>query len=92
MGKKDNNWNLQKTFQHLGAIIFLIFYEILAALLILYKKIIILSNASKPLNSHIANDNKYFSYFKNCLEVLNNIHLSAHLPFVIVLLYQNYKG
>ena len=87
MGKGDNNWDLQKTFQYLSIIISLVFHEILASLLILYKKIIILPNASKLLDFCITNDTKYFLCFKNCLEVLNGTHLLAHLPSVIALPY-----
>lgn len=38
MGRRDDNWDLQETFQYLGIIISFIFYEVLVILLILYKK------------------------------------------------------
>ncbi|WP_375449288.1 hypothetical protein [uncultured Nostoc sp.] len=92
VGKRNSNWDLQETFQYLGATISLVFYEVLATLLILHKKTITLPNASEPLDSRIADDTKYFLYFENWLRALDGTHLLAHLPSVIVPLYRNRKG
>ena len=92
VGKGDSNRDLQETFQHSGATISLVFHEVLAALLILHKKTITLPNTSKPLDSRIADDTKYFPYFENCLGALDGTHLPAHLPSVIAPPYRNRKG
>ena len=73
----------------MGIIISFVFYKVLAALLILYKKTITLPNISKSLDSCIADNTKYFFYFENCLRVLDGTHLLADLSFVIVPLYQD---
>ena len=76
----------------MSVIISLIFYKVLAILLILQKKTIILSNTSKLLDFYIINNIKYFFYFENCLSILNNTYLFIHILSIIILLYQNYKS
>lgn len=53
-------------------------------MLILHQKIVIIPNNSELLDSRIADNVKYFSYFENCLEALDGIYLPAHLLATIV--------
>lgn len=87
VGKEDCNQDLQKTFQHSGPTISLVFYEMLNVILILHQKTIILPTISEPLDSRIVDNTKYFPYFKDCLGVLDNIHLLMHLPLTLASLY-----
>lgn len=92
VGKGDCNRDLQETFQHSGATISLVFHEVLNALLILHQKTIILPTITEPLDSRIAEDTKYFPYFKDCLGALDGTHLPAHLPSTLAPPYRNRKG
>lgn len=78
-------------FQHFGIILFLIFFKILAAVLILNQKIVIISNNFEIFHFCIVDYTKYFSYFENYLKIFDNTYLSAHLLAIISLLYQNQK-
>lgn len=60
-------------------------------MLILYQNIIIIPKNFKLLDFYIVNNIKYFSYFDNCLRVLNDTHLLAYLLATIVLPYWNQK-
>lgn len=68
---------------------YLVFHKMLAAVLILYQKIVFIPNNSKLIESRIADNTKYFLYFENCLGALNSTHLLAHLLATIAPLYRN---
>lgn len=92
IGKKDSNRDVQEIFQHFRAtraIISLVFYKVLAAILILYQKVVIIPNNFELLDSRIVNNTKYFPYFENCLGLLDGTYLLAHLSITITPLYQN---
>ncbi len=87
IGKGDSNRDVQETFQYSVATISLVFHKVLVTVLILHQKIVIILNNSKLLDSHIADDVKYFPYFENFLGALDGTHFPAHFLATIVMLY-----
>lgn len=51
-----------------------------------------LSIKDNALHPQIVEDRKYFPYFQDCLDVLDSIHIPAHVPVIDGAVYQNKKG
>lgn len=60
--------------------------------MILHQKIVLLPHADTPLANRIANNTKYFPYFKNYIGALDETHIPAHVPATQAALYCNRKS
>jgi hypothetical protein len=49
-------------------------------MLILYPAFVNLPNINTPLASRIADNSKFFPYFKDCLGALDGTHIAVHIP------------
>lgn len=92
MGKANSNYNIQKSYLHSKVTISAVFYKILHVFLIFHKNFFILLICIKLLGIQIQKNTKYFFYFENCIDILNNIHLLAHILAQLAFLYQNKKS
>ena len=61
-------------------------------MLLLYKDVIKLPTAETPLASRIANDDKYKSYFSDCIGALDGTHIDVHVSPLDQPRYRNRKG
>lgn len=80
VNNKSSNRMVQETFGHSGETISRVFYEILDALVLLYKEVVRLPTEDTPLGSRIADYPEYFPYFKDCLGALDSTHVLIHVP------------
>lgn len=51
-------------------------------LIYLHAEIINFPNKNNTLHLCIAENNKYFPYFQDCLGALDDIYISAHIPSI----------
>jgi hypothetical protein len=61
-------------------------------MLILYPAFVNLPNINTPLASRIADNSKFFPYFKDCLGALDGTHIAVHIPLQDHARYRNRKG
>jgi hypothetical protein len=61
-------------------------------MLLLYKEVINLPTADPPLVSRIAKNDKYKTYFSDCLSALNGTHIDVHVSPLDQPRYRNRKG
>lgn len=65
----------------------------LDALLHLYKTVVVQPISDTPLDLRIADDGKYFPYFKDCVGALDGTHIHARVPTNAEAgMYRNRKG
>lgn len=67
VGEGASNRAVQEKFQHSGNTVSHIFHEVLNSLMHLHAKIVNLPTKDDVLHPRIAEDNKYFLYFQDCL-------------------------
>ena len=65
------------------------FHEVFNALFILHKHIVKLPSPQRPLDSQIADDIKYASYFKDCISALDGTHIHS---FILAASYMPYRN
>ena len=68
------------------------FHEVLQAILLLYKDVIQLPIVNTPPSSRITNNNKYKTFFTDCVGALDGTHIDVHLPPLDQPRYRNRKG
>ena len=68
------------------------FHQVLDALLILHKQVVKLPGATQPLDPRIADDEKYFPYFQDCIGALDGTHVDAFIQSEAQPPYRNRKG
>lgn len=68
------------------------FHEVLDALLILYPSFVNLPDLNTPLASRIADDGRFFPWFKDCLGALDGTHITAYVDLAEQPRYRNRKG
>lgn len=76
----------------MGKIILSVFDKVFEVLLIINKEIVYQPIKHKPLIDKIAKDIKYIPYFKDCLDVLDSIHLFVYIAALDYVSFQNRKG
>ena len=68
------------------------FYEVIDALLILYKSNVNLPLEDEPTTLQITDNCKHTPYFDDCLSALNGIHIKMWIPTELQPRYRNRKG
>ena len=87
-----SNRATQEHFQRSGHTVSRCFHQVLDALLILHKQVVKLPGATQPLDPRIADDEKYFPYFQDCIGALDGTHVDAFIQSEAQPPYRNRKG
>ena len=61
-------------------------------MLILYPAFVNLPKINTPLAPRIADNSKFFPYFKDCLRALDGTHITVYIPLQDHARYRNRKG
>jgi hypothetical protein len=61
-------------------------------MLLLYKEVVKLPTSDTPPASRISNDNKYKTYFADCVGALDGTHIDVHVSPADQPRYRNRKG
>jgi hypothetical protein len=65
---------------------------VLQAILLLYKEVIKLPTSDTPLSSRVTNNDKYKTFFTDCIGALDGTHIDVHVPLADQPRYRNRKG
>ncbi|KAL2892396.1 putative nuclease HARBI1 [Bienertia sinuspersici] len=88
-----SNGEAQERFQHSGETISRIFKEVLDAMDGLLKDLLRPRDPDfKEVPSHIANDSRYMSHFKDCIGAIDGTHIDVIIPEEDQLRYRGRKG
>jgi hypothetical protein len=68
------------------------FHEVLDSLLVLYPSFVQLPTDETPLASRIANDRRFFPWFKDCIRAINSTHIAISVANEEHAKYRNRKG
>jgi hypothetical protein len=65
---------------------------VLQAILLLYKQVINLPTSDTPFSPTLASDDKYNTFFRDCVGALDGTHIEVHVPPCDQPRYRNRKG
>ena len=85
--EKTSNHIIQEKFQYSSAIISQVFHKISTSLLYLHAETVNLFTKDDALHLQIIDNIKYFSYFQNCLSILDSTYILAHIPAINSIAY-----
>ena len=58
-------------------------------LLLLYQQYIVLPTTLTPLSTRIADNSKYYPYFKDCVGAIDGCHIAVHVSQIQQAAYRN---
>ena len=81
LGQPGSIRNAEERFQHSGETISRQFHKVLKAVLALSKDIVKpLDPTFRDIPSQISNDERYYPYFKDCIEAIDGTHMKLIVP------------
>lgn len=90
VGHNERNRVIQERFQHSGETISRHFNNVLKAIKSLSREFLQPPNISTA--SEILNSNRFYPYFKDCVGVIDGMHIPAHVPAKDQSRFRNRKG
>ncbi|XP_017983964.1 PREDICTED: uncharacterized protein LOC18612005 [Theobroma cacao] len=90
VGHNERNRVIQERFQHSGETISRHFNNVLKAIKSLSREFLQPPNISTA--SEILNSNRFYPYFKDCVGVIDGMHIPAHVPAKDQSRFRNTKG
>ncbi|XVF16905.1 hypothetical protein REPUB_Repub10bG0071300 [Reevesia pubescens] len=90
VGHNERNRVIQERFQHSGETISRHFNNVLKAIKSLSREFLQPPNISTP--PEILNSNRFYPYFKDCVGVIDGMHIPAHVPAKDQSRFRNRKG
>ncbi|KAK8558367.1 hypothetical protein V6N13_038840 [Hibiscus sabdariffa] len=90
VGHNERNRVIQERFQHSGETISRHFNNVLKAIKSLSREFLQPPNINTPLEIH--SSNRFFPYFKDCVGVIDGMHIPAHVPAKDQSRFRNSKG
>ncbi|KAE8662821.1 CAI-1 autoinducer sensor kinase/phosphatase cqsS isoform 3 [Hibiscus syriacus] len=90
VGHNERNRVIQERFQHSGETISRHFNNVLKAIKSLSREFLQSPNINTPPEIH--SSNRFFPYFKDCVGVIDGMHIPAHVPAKDQSRFRNTKG
>ncbi|XP_044469164.1 uncharacterized protein LOC123198546 [Mangifera indica] len=90
VGHNERNRVIQERFQHSGETISRHFNNVLKAIKSLSREFLLPPPPNTP--PEIINSNRFYPYFKDCLGVIDGMHIPAHVPAKDQSQFRNKKG